>query len=333
MRNLPPWIVGIVCLVWVPCFMFSQTAAQPAAPAAPAAAGEKSAYEAPAAAAAKDAPEPVDLFKDGKIRLVLRVDDIGFCHGANMAFKKIAEQGRVTAASVLVNTPWLDEGVELLKAHPEISVGVHTCLNSEWVPYKWGPVLPSRDVPSLVDEWGHFFGTRALLVANKPNPFEAEKEIRAQIDLALRKGLKVSYLDHHMSAAVTTPELKERFVAIAKDYNLPISRWCGETQGPVVYSTPPEKKVEVLVDGLRKIEKPGTYLVIVHPGTNTPEMQALRDLNASGLPNMPAHREAEAAMLCSPELMKVIEEKYIQLVGYDTFQTRFPGLWIDPEKQ
>ena len=72
-------------------------------------------------------------------RLIIRTDDIGFCHGVNMAFKRVAEQGIVTSASVIVNTPWLDEAVAILKAHPEISVGVHLALNSEWREYKWGP--------------------------------------------------------------------------------------------------------------------------------------------------------------------------------------------------
>lgn len=58
-------------------------------------------------------------------RLIIRCDDIGFCHGVNMAFKRVAEAGMVSSVSVIVNTPWLDEAVEILKQHPEISVGIH----------------------------------------------------------------------------------------------------------------------------------------------------------------------------------------------------------------
>jgi len=292
---------------------------------------EKSVYDA-AQAKPAEKPRPVDLFKDGKVRLIIRTDDIGFCHAANLAFKQIAEEGRVTAASVLVNTSWLDEAVDILKAHPEVSVGVHTCLNSEWVPYRWGPVLPANQVPTLVDEWGKFFGTRAALMAHNPSIDEVEREIRAQIDLAYRKGLNLSYIDHHMSTAVETPAMRERFIRIAKDYGLPISRWCGEVQGPVVYSIAPEKKTETLVEGLKKLDAPGTYLLVVHPGLNQPEMSVLQDLNKTGLPNMSVHREAEMKMLCSPELKKVLEEKKIELVGYQTFHEKFPGLYIDPKE-
>ncbi|HEQ60667.1 MAG TPA: ChbG/HpnK family deacetylase, partial [Firmicutes bacterium] len=68
--------------------------------------------------------EAVDLFNDGKIRLIIRLDDIGFCHAANLAFEKIANEGCVTAVSLMVTTGWLDEAVDMLKAHPEVSVGV-----------------------------------------------------------------------------------------------------------------------------------------------------------------------------------------------------------------
>jgi len=265
----------------------------------------------------------MDLFNDGKIRLIIRCDDVGFCHSANAAFKKIAEEGCVSAVSLMVNTPWLDEAVEILKEHPEISIGVHTCLNSEWTPYRWGPVLPYSEVQSLVDEWGKFFPSRKMLMAHNPNVDEVEKEIRAQVNLALRKGLKISYIDHHMSTAVETPAMRERFVKIAKDYKLAISRWFGEKDTIGIYDIEPEKKANVLINGIRKINKPGIYIVVCHPGLNQPEMAVLKDMNPTGLPNMSVHREAETMTLCNPDLKKIIKEKNIELIGYDVLREKF----------
>src|SRR2546421_8834781 len=119
-------------------------------------------------ASAQTTRPAVNLFGDDKIRLVIRADDFGFSHASNMALEKILDEGTITAASVIVNTRWLDETVEILKKHPEVSVGVHVCLNSEWVPYKCGPVLPAKEVPTLVDEGGHFFGTRKEMMAHHP---------------------------------------------------------------------------------------------------------------------------------------------------------------------
>lgn len=275
------------------------------------------------ARASAQTTKPVNLFGDDKIRLIVRADDFGFSHSSNMALEKLCSDGVLTAASVIVNTGWLDETVAILKKHPHVSVGVHVCLNSEWVPYKWGPVLPATDVPSLVDEWGHFFGTRKDMLAHKPDLDEVEREIRAQVDLAIRKGLKISYMDHHMGAAVTTPELRERFVKVAREYNLGISRWFGEVQGPIVYNVEPARKSEFLLTELKKLTKPGTYLVVCHTLVKTPEVEVLRDLNVTGPKNMAEHRQAELDMLCDPRLRRLIEEKGIELVGYDTLQEKF----------
>ena len=271
-----------------------------------------------------DATPPLaNLYGDDKIRLIVRADDFGFCHASNMALQRLLDEGVITAASVIVNTGWLDETVEILKKHPQVSVGVHVCLNSEWVPYKWGPVSPAKEVPSLVDEWGHFFGTRKDLLAHQPNLDEVEKEIRAQVDLAMRKGLKISYLDHHMGAAVTTPEMRERFVKIARDYGLGISRWYGEVQGPLVYSVEPAKKTDFLVSGLENLTKPGLYLIVCHALIKTPEVEVLKDMNITGPKNMADHRQAECDMLCSPRLKQVIKEQGIELIGYDALREKF----------
>ena len=278
-----------------------------------------------AATSARGADESAatNLFGDDKIRLVVRCDDFGFTHASNMALQRLLDVHAITAASVIVNTGWLDETVEILKKHPEVSVGVHVCLNSEWVPYKWGPVLPAKEVPTLVDEWGHFFGTRKDMMDHQPDLEQLEREIRAQVDLAIRKGLKLSYMDHHMSAAVTTPEMRERFVKVAKEKKLGISRWFGEIQGPLVYSIEPAKKLDFLLDGLEKIDQPGVYLIVCHTLVKTPEVEVLHDLNASGPKNMADSRQAELDMLCSPRFKEILEKKKIELVGYDTLREKF----------
>jgi predicted glycoside hydrolase/deacetylase ChbG (UPF0249 family) len=193
-------------------------------------------------------------------------------------------------------------------------------------------VLPAKEVPSLVDEWGHFFGTRKDMLAHQPNLDEVENEIRAQVELAIRKGLKISYMDHHMGAAVTTPGMRERFVKVAKEKGLGISRWFGEVQGPVVYSVEPAKKTEFLVSELGKLTEPGLYLIVCHTLVKTPEVEVLKDLNVSGPKNMADHRQAELDMLCSPRLKQVIREKGIELVGYDALRDKFlPQLRQPPE--
>ena len=90
-------------------------------------------------------------------QLMIRCDDIGMCHTVNMAFEKVIQMGIPVSASVMFACPWYQEAVEILRRHPEISVGVHLTLNSEWKNYRWGPVAGASAVPSLVDSCGYFF--------------------------------------------------------------------------------------------------------------------------------------------------------------------------------
>ncbi|MDR3456778.1 MAG: ChbG/HpnK family deacetylase [Verrucomicrobiae bacterium] len=249
-------------------------------------------------------------------RLIIRTDDIGFCHGVNQAFKRVAEQGVVSSASVMVTTPWLDEAVGILKQHPEISVGVHLVLNSEWKEFKWGPVTPWDQVPSLVDPYGKFYGSRKELFSHRPKMSEVAKELRAQIDLALRKGLKISCIDNHMGAAIATLEFQEEMEKIAKEYHIGISRYFGEKEVPIVYDVPPEQKLSQALKNLDTITNAGLYLLVCHVGTDEAEMQAMTDLNKFGPKNMAQHRQAEADVLCSPAYKAALQARGIQLVGY-----------------
>ena len=249
-------------------------------------------------------------------RLIIRTDDIGFCHGVNMAFKRIAELGMVSSASVIVNTPWLDEAVEILKQHPEISVGVHLALNSEWKEFRWGPVSPVDQVPSLVDPFGKFYGTRKELFSHRPKVEEVARELRAQIELARRKGLPISYIDNHMSTAISTLEFQQEMEKLAREYHIGISRYFGEQEVPNVYATLPEQKLPQALRNLETITNNGVYLLVCHVGTDYPEMQAMTDLNTFGPKNMSKHRQAEAEVLCSPQYKAALQTNGVRLIGY-----------------
>jgi predicted glycoside hydrolase/deacetylase ChbG (UPF0249 family) len=182
-----------------------------------------------------------------------------------------------------------------------------------------------------VDQWGHFFGTRQALIDNKPDMDQLEKEIRAQVDLAIRKGLRVSYMDHHMGTAASTPQMRQRFEKVAREFGLGVSRWFGEMNGPIVYTVDPARKTDFLVSELEKLNKPGLYLIVCHTVIKTPEVEVLRDLNPTGLKNMADHRQAETDMLCDPRLKKVLKDKGIELVGYEVLREKFLAQMRAPE--
>ena len=141
------------------------------------------------------------------VALIIRSDDFGMSHSVNMALEKLIKAGLPLSASVMFATPWYQETVDILKRNPDVSVGVHLTLNSEWKGLRWGPVAGVSAVPSLVDADGFFFSTSAALHRNRPDLREVERELRAQLDRARRSGLKIDYVDYHMGTVTKYPEL------------------------------------------------------------------------------------------------------------------------------
>ena len=95
--------------------------------------------------------------QDGKPELLIRCDDIGMSHSANLALAEMIQTNIPFSASVMFTCPWYQEAVEMLKDNPQVAVGIHLTLNAEWKNYRWGPVLGMKAVPSLVDSCGYFF--------------------------------------------------------------------------------------------------------------------------------------------------------------------------------
>ena len=97
---------------------------------------------------------PAPAAASNPVYLIIRSDDAGMSHSVNMALERLIETGMPVSVSVMFPTPWYQETVEMLKRHPDVAVGIHLTLNSEWKNYRWGPVLGGTDVPRLVDADG-----------------------------------------------------------------------------------------------------------------------------------------------------------------------------------
>lgn len=251
-----------------------------------------------------------------KIPLLFRLDDIGMCHSVNEAAKKVLETGMPVSISVMVPCPWFTEAVELLKKYSNVSIGIHLTLNAEWKQYRWGPVSGASQVPTLVDSLGNFFPSRSKLFGNNPQLTEIETELRAQIEKALRTGLKIDYLDYHMGAAVQTTETRTIVEKLAKEYKLAISRYYDEVDVEGGYAAPVAGKLDTLIAKVKALQPGGTKLFVVHIGLDSPEMNAMEDLNPSGPKDMSKHREAELNALLDPSFQQLIHAAQFRLVNY-----------------
>lgn len=255
--------------------------------------------------------------EDNRKQLLIRCDDIGMSHSVNLAAKELIEAGLIFSASVMFPCAWYQEGVDLLKSHPEITAGIHLTLNSEWKNYRWGPVAGKDKVPTLVDEHGYFFPSRAAFFNNNPKLEEVEIELRAQIERAIKSGLKVSYVDYHMGTAVDRPELRKIVEKLANEYGLGISRYFGEVDVKNMYSDPIESKKDSLTYSLQNLPSEKISLLVCHIGKDNDELQAMIDMNSFGLNDMSKHRESELQALISAKNENIFELNNIRLVTYD----------------
>lgn len=248
--------------------------------------------------------------------VLIRCDDIGMCHAVNVAAQKVLETGMPVSMSVMVPCPWFSEAAEMLKQYKNVTVGIHLTLNSEWKQYRWGPVAGVGAVPSLVDSAGYFFPSRSKLFGNNPSLAEIETELRAQIEKALKVGLKVEYLDYHMSAPVQTPETRAIVEKLAKEYHLMVSRYLGEHDIEGWYFAKPADKLDSMLKSLKQAKANTTNLMVIHVGLTSPEMDAMEDLNPFGPKEMSKHREGELKGLLSKPVQKLLHSGAFRLINY-----------------
>ena len=254
--------------------------------------------------------------KTASTQILIRCDDIGMSHSVNMAAEKVLQTGFPVSMSVMVPCSWFTEAAAMLKKYSNVSVGIHLTLNSEWKNYRWGPVSGANAVPSLIDSLGNFFPSRSLLFGNHPKLSEIETELRAQIERALKAGLKIDYLDYHMGAAVQTLETRAIVEKLAAEYKLAISRYFNEDGIDIGYFASPANKSDTLMLRTKTFKEGGIKLFVFHVGLDTPELAAMEDLNPFGPKEMSKHRNAELNALLSIPFQQFLHDKKYRLVNY-----------------
>lgn len=149
---------------------------------------------------------------------VVHVDDVGMSHAANEGAFEALREGPATCGSVMVPCPWFADAASRARETPEVDLGVHLTLTSEYETYRWGPVLGAA-VPTLSLPDGTL--PRTMPEAAKGRLDEVEQELRAQIDRALDAGIDVTHLDTHMGTTFL-PGIFPIYAQLALDYQVPI---------------------------------------------------------------------------------------------------------------
>lgn len=255
-----------------------------------------------------------------EIRLLVRGDDLGSFHAANLACIQACTNGIARSVELMVPCPWFTEAVKLLRENPQVDVGIHLTLTSEWEACKWGPVTSA---PSLVDSNGHFFQMvwrnanlppRSSIQESGWKIEEVEKELRAQIEIALRNVPRITHLGSHMGFESLDPRLGQLVDKLRREYRLQP----GSSQRSLKYFTGwgkargAEARVKAFVENLEKLTA-GDYLFIEHPGLN---VQELESVGHKGYENVAVDRDEVTKVFTSPEVKEAIRRKGIRLISY-----------------
>jgi len=180
------------------------------------------------------------------------------CHGANAAFANLSQLGTITCGAVMVPCPWFLEVVDIAEQSPDLDIGVHLTLTSEWKTYRWKPISTTSKSSGLIDDQGYFWH-RVHMLNKHVVPEAAEAEMRAQIDKALDLGLDITHLDTHMGVAFL-PQLFEIYLQLGQEYRLPIllPHVISDYTSVLDLGEPP---VEVYSNAARRLETAGWPMV------------------------------------------------------------------------
>ena len=265
--------------------------------------------------------------------LIIRADDMGSFHAANVACMEAYKNGVETSIEVMVVTPWFPEAVRMLRENPGIDVGLHLTFTSEWDNVKWRPLT---HCPSLTDKNGYFLPMMTpnpaypglAITENKWDLAEVEREARAQIELALRNIPWRRRVSGHMDATGFAPEVVALMKRLAEEYNLPMIDRVGAMEeydfsyrgydGPS--RTPAEKEASFL-RMLDKLESGERYMFIDHPALDNDEMRTVGHI---GYEHVAADRQGVTDLLTSDRVKQALREKGIKLISYNDLTKSLP---------
>ena len=252
------------------------------------------------------------------VKVMFRADDFGMSRSVNQALRAMVETGIPFNASVMMVCPWVQEAADILKEAPQVSVGLHLTLTSEFEQLKWGPITGNQTAASLVDERGYFRTSVKDFLLSDYNLKEIENELRAQVDRALAMGMRVDYLDHHMGIARSTPEIAAIVEKIAAEHGFAISRYFDENLSADIWGAPIEEKRQRVMDALESLDKNKVNLFVFHMAMDNPEIDGLDDLNTylmsdakTGRSILGKHRNAELKVFLSEEFKNAIKDKKV----------------------
>lgn len=241
--------------------------------------------------------------------LLIRADDAGLNNDTNRGIAAVLRAGVTRSVGVMACAPAFKDAVQCLQSASScISIGVHLTLNSEWTGYRWRPLLPVSEVPTLIDDDGFLPCDHQLYRSRPPSIDHVLAEVRAQIAAVRSVGLAPCYADEHMVFTAASPWLLEPIREVVEksgllyDRALALPRFIGDGSSMDAFGA-----------GLSALD--GKALLVAHPAEDGPLMRQLGHDRAP--PGVRAReRAAELATLTDPRLPSLLAENDVEAIGY-----------------
>ena len=128
-------------------------------------------------------------------RLIVNADDFGRHELINRAVARAFDTGCLRSATIMAGGIAFDDAARLAKKLSGLGVGIHFTLANG------NPVLPPKEIPSLVTEEGIFHADYVRFLkrylSGKIALAEVRSELAAQLEKVRRAGLTLTHFDSH----------------------------------------------------------------------------------------------------------------------------------------
>lgn len=261
--------------------------------------------------------------------LIIHADDLGLSHSVNELSLKALDSNYVNSASIMMPTPNVEEVVMHLKKNPNLDIGLHLTVTSEWENYKWDGISPKNSIPSMIDDKGNFYEKKKNFIKNA-KPEEVRIELQSQIDYAKSLGIIPSHIDSHEGALFFSPEIFKVYLEVAEKNNIPA--FVPRVLSPHFDKNFSKPNKLVIVEKLymadKSIEfknwesyyhsiikelKPGLNEIIVHLGIDNEELQ---EITSNRIPFGSKWRNLDYEIVSSSKFRSLLKENDIKLVNW-----------------
>ncbi|MEM1078673.1 MAG: ChbG/HpnK family deacetylase [Pseudomonadota bacterium] len=255
-------------------------------------------------------------------RLLVRVDDAGSSWASNLGCLRACTDGIARSVEVMMPGPWVPHAAQLFNAHPEIDIGIHLTLTSEWGAMKWRPLTQAR---SLTDAQGYFLplvtarddDIRPCLAEQNWSLDEVARELRAQVALGQQMFPGASHISTHMMRHFRDldPCIGDVITEICNASGLSDDAFGNGLPRISGYPRFPREASARTTAFLKQISElaPGTHIFIDHPAVASPELEAI---GHPGYEDVGADRLSCLATLTHPELRRSVDARGIELINY-----------------